>query len=406
MPLFFTKAGRTFISTINGFIDDDCYEKASALTYYSLLAIIPLLAVIFGLAQGFGFEDAIILEINQSFPEQPQLTEKLIEFAQSWLKNIKGGVIVGVGTAILFWTVLGLLSSIETALNTIWKVKNSRHYLQRISNYIAALIIAPLFIVISSSITIFITTQINVTAQNNSLIEAISPFLLASLKLLPYLLSSILFTLIYLFMPNVSVKIKPALFAGVLAGVTFQFWQWFYIKFQIGISSYGAIYGSFAALPLFLIWLQISWLILLAGAEFAVHIEYYLFIPNSKSQSVSEKTLAILMAYRCADAFLKGLPPVSKQKLSLEFGLPLDQTQKLLDALKNAGILSEITLLNNELTYQPAKGLDLISMQSIGDAIDASHNKNAFIPDSPDILEIFNHTNNPKTNISSFCGEK
>lgn len=403
---FFTRTGRTIANVIKGFIDDDCYGKASALTYYTLLAIIPLLAVIFGLAEGFGFENAIEKEITESFPEQPQLTEKMIEFAHSWLKNVQGGLIVGIGTLLLLWTVLGLLSNIEATLNAIWKVKNSRPYLQRISNYLAALIIAPLFIVTSSSITIFLTTQITETAQSSALIEAASPFLLALLKLSPYFLSWILFTLVYIFMPNTLVNIKTGIFAGILAGTAFQLWQWFYIKFQIGVSSYGAIYGSFAALPLFLIWLQVSWLILLAGAEFAVHIENDLFIPNHKFQSVSEKTLALLMTFRCVDAFLKGLPPVTNRILSLEFCLPLNETQDLLDALKSAFILSEVNVSYRELAYQPAKAVDLITMKSVCDAVDNSHNKVAFVPESRELDFILDYLKNIDTKLNDLTDKK
>ena len=129
-PLYwYQRLLRVLSDTFRGFIEDECYLKASALTFYSLLSIVPVLAVLFGIAKGFGFEKNLEFEINQHFIEQKELIEKLIQFAYSWLDTVRGGLIAGVGAVTLLWSVFGLLNNIETALNSIWKTRKERSYL-------------------------------------------------------------------------------------------------------------------------------------------------------------------------------------------------------------------------------------------------------------------------------------
>jgi membrane protein len=365
-----------------GFIEDDCYAKASALTFYSLLSIVPVLAVLFGLAKGFGIDTALELEISARFAGQKELVDKFIQFAYSWLHTVKGGVIAGIGTFALFWSVLGLLSSIETALNAIWKMPVSRSIGRRISDYLATMVICPFFLVTSSSITLFLSTQITQTAQSNVFLEAISPFLLFILKLFPFFLSWILFTFVYFFLPNTKVYMRSAIIAGIIAGTAFQAWQWIYIKFQIGVASYGAIYGSFAALPLFLIWLQISWLILLAGAEMAFEIENDLFIPYRQTIPLSSKAAALLVTYRCIEGFVLGKPPQTDRSLAHELGISLNHLHTLLEALQKERIISAVSYKDRTIGYQPARAVESITFNMVCNAIDKNNELLASVRDS------------------------
>ncbi|CUI16824.1 RNase BN, tRNA processing enzyme [Candidatus Protochlamydia naegleriophila] len=392
-PSFIKRCFRVLVNTGKGFIEDDCYAKASALTFYSLLSIVPVLAVLFGIAKGFGFEKALESEINQQFSEQKELVAKLIEFAYSWLQTVQGGLIAGIGTLTLLWTVFGLLNNIETALNAIWKTRNARPYSRKISDYLATMLVSPLFLVTSSSINVFISTQITQTAQNNILVEAVSPVLIALLKLFPYFLSWVLFTFIYLFMPNTKVYLRSALIAGVIAGTAFQIWQWIYIKFQIGVASYGAIYGSFAALPLFLIWLQFSWNILLAGAEMAFEIENDLFIPARRLTPISNKAIALLITYRCVEAFVKGESPLTDRALSHELGMSLNHLQLVLEALQSDRILSAVSFHDKTIGYQPARAIDSITMKKVCDAVERSERLMASVRESPQMNKITTYLN-------------
>ena len=387
LPLW-RRALRILFDASRGFIEDDCYSKASALTFYSLLSIVPVLAVLFGIAKGFGFDQALEFEISERFAEQRELVDKLIQFAYSWLQNVQGGVIAGIGTVVLLWSVLGLLSNIETTLNAIWKTPVSRPYSRKISDYLATMVICPIFLVASSSITVFISTHITQTAQSNVLVGAISPFILFILKLFPFFLSWILFTFVYLFMPNTKVYFRSALIAGILGGTAFQLWQWIYIRFQIGAASYGAIYGSFAALPLFLIWLQISWLILLAGAELAFEIENDLFIPARHLVPLSSKAAALLITYRCIEAFVKGSQPQTDRFLAHELGISLHHLHHLLETLQRERILSAISYRDKTIGYQPARAVESITFTHVCDAIDKSNELLASVQDSIPLKKI------------------
>lgn len=379
---------RVIYDASRGFIEDECYAKASALTFYSLLSIVPILAVLFGIAKGFGFEQALKTEITTRFAEQHELVEKFIQFAYSLLQNAKGGLIAGIGTIALFWSVLGLLSNVESSLNAIWKTPISRPYRRMISDYLATMVICPIFFVTSSSITVFLITQITQTAQSNVIVEAISPFLLFIFKLFPFFLSWILFTFVYLFMPNTKVFLRSALIAGIIAGTIFQMWQWIYIRFQIGASSYGAIYGSFAALPLFLIWLQVSWIILLAGAELAYEIENDLFIPNRYLVSISTKAAALLITFRCIETFVHARQPQTDRSLAHELGISLNHLHVILETLQKERILSAVSFQDKTIGYQPARAIESITFSMVCNAIDRSNELFASVMDSTPLKKI------------------
>ncbi len=397
---FWQRYWRLIHESIRGFVEDECYAKASALTFYSLLSIVPVLAVLFGIAKGFGFEKALESEILEKFSEQPEVAHKVIQFAYSWLKSVQGGVIAGIGTVLLFWSVVGLLNNIESALNAIWKTRISRPYTRKLSDYLAVMVIAPIFLVTSSSITVFLNTRLTETAQSNLIVGAVSPVLLLILKLFPFFLIWMLFTFVYLFMPNTKVYFKSAVVAGILAGTAFQIWQWIYIKFQIGAASYGAIYGSFAALPLFLIWLQISWLILLSGAEVAVQIENNIFVPNRKLMPLSNKAAALLICYRCIEAFAKGLPALSDHELAQELGMSLNHVHSLVESLQQSGILSAALSADKTFGYQPARSISGITMKMVCNAMDKSAEIPAAVKESPEIERILNYLNQVDTLLS------
>lgn len=399
-PTIWTRILRVIYDSGRGFIEDDCYSKASALTFYSILSIVPILAVLFGIAKGFGLETALESEIGQQFGEQRELVNKLIQFAYSWLHTVKGGVIAGFGVFVLFWSVLGLLSSIETALNAIWKMPISRTIGRRISDYLATILICPFFLITSSSITVWLS-HLTQTAQSNVFVEVVSPLLLFILKFFPFLLSWILFTFIYFFLPNTNVYMRSALIAGVIAGTAFQIWQWLYIKFQIGASSYGAIYGSFAAFPLFLIWLQISWLILLAGAELAFEIENDLFIPYRNIVYLSSKAAALLVTYRCIEAFSQGNPPQTDRSLAHELGISLNHLHTLLEALQKERILSTVFYQDRTIGYQPARAIESITFSMVCNAIDKSNELLASVHDSIAFQRIQEYLKQSSTTLES-----
>jgi membrane protein len=243
------------------------------------------------------------------------------------------------------------------------------------------MVICPFFLITSSSITVWLS-HVTQTVQSNVFVEVVNPLLLFILKFFPFLLGWILFTFVYFFLPNTKVYMRSAVIAGIIAGTAFQIWQWLYIKFQIGASSYGAIYGSFAALPLFMIWLQISWLILLAGAELAFEIENDLFIPYRRTVYLSSKAAALLVCYRCIEAFVRGNPPQTDRTLAHELGISLNHLHTLLEALQKERILSAVVYKDRAIGYQPARAIEAITFTMVCNAIDKSNELLASVRDS------------------------
>lgn len=379
-PSIWTRMMRVIYDTGRGFIEDDCYSKASALTYYSIFSVVPILAILFGIAKGFGLEQALEFEMGERFSEQRELMDKMIQFAYSWLQTVKGDIIAGVGIFALFWSVLGLLNSIESSLNAIWKMPISRSFGRRMSDYLAAIVVCPFFLIVSSSITVWISNLTHIS--ENLFVEVINPLLLFILKLFPFLLSWSLFTFVYYFLPNTKVYIRSAGLAGIIAGTVFQIWQWIYIKFQIGAASYGAIYGSFAALPLFLIWIQVSWFILLGGAEMAFEIENDLFIPYRRLISLSSKAAALLVTYRCVESFVLGQKPQTDQSLAHELGISMNHLHTILETLQEENIIAAISYKDKTIGYQPARAANSITFSLVCNAIDKSNELRASVRDS------------------------
>ena len=264
---FFIKQLRILLLAIRGFHGDKCPLQASALTFYSILSVVPVVAMAFGVAKGFGFQKLLEKQLLEKFPGQEEVMMQVVNFALSLLENTKGGMIAGIGVAVLLWTVIKVLSNIERSFNTIWEIKKSRTFGRKFSDYLSIMLISPILVIMSSSVTVFITTQVTLITEKIALLGIFSSLIFFILKLLPYCLVWILFTFIYILMPNTKVNFSSGFIAGVFAGTIFQLAQWAYIYFQVGVAKYNAIYGSFAALPLFLVWLQLSWLIVLLGAE-------------------------------------------------------------------------------------------------------------------------------------------
>jgi membrane protein len=374
---FLAKITRIAFASARGFQEDDCWLKASALTFYSLLSIVPVLAVAFGIAKGFGFQEHLETEISQKFSEQKEVVDKLIDFSYRTLQNTQSGLIAGIGLIVLFWTVLKLFSNIESSFNSIWKVKKARSFARSFSDYLAMMLFCPIFFFASSSLSVFVLTQITDISKNTGIWETVSPVVLLTLHLFPLVLAWLLFTALYSIMPNTKVPLKYAFIAGVCAGTAYQIVQFLYIQFQIGLSSYGAIYGSFAALPLFLIWLNTSWWIALGGAEIAYHAENdpinFALSSATNRKKADAKVLGLLIIQQCVRAFSSGAPPPSIYDLSSHSGVPVVSVKQMVHQLIDAGLLVEVNWHGNSGEYyQPSRDIKSITLKQVCDALDNS----------------------------------
>ena len=255
------------------YVSDKCAVRASALTFYSVLSLVPVLALLFGIAKGFGFEEKMKNRILESTDQNRDLFVQMFSFAENTLHSAKGGIIAGIGILLLLYTVIKTISLVEDTFNDIWDVKQARTILRKFTDYLSITLLAPLLLVFSGSAAVFLSSNIEEVADKMGILSLVGPLLSFFLNLFPYVLIWLLFLSIYMIMPNRNVKFKSAMIAAILAGSIYQVVSWAYIVFQVGVSKYNGIYGSFAALPLFLIWLQTSWAIVLFGAELSYVIQ-------------------------------------------------------------------------------------------------------------------------------------
>jgi len=367
---FLIKQLRIIILSFRGFDEDKCLLRASSLTFYTLLSIPSIFAMVFGIAKGFGFEKMLERELFNNFPGQDEVLTQIINFSNSLLDNTRGGVIAGIGLAVLFWSVLKVLGHIEAAFNRIWEIKESRSWGRKISDYLSIMLISPLFVIVSGSTTVFIRTQVTQITQSVDLFVVISPIITSMLKLIPYVLIWILFTFIYLIMPNTKVKFKSGLLGGVVAGTLYQLAQLVYIGFQIGVAKYNAIYGSFAALPLFLIWIQVSWWIVLFGAELSFanqNVDTYEYEPDCLEISPTfKKLLTLQIAHLLVHNFSNGANPLTDSQISNKLKIPIRLVHNILFDLVQSGLVSETkTKEYKQFGYQPARDINVLTINYI-----------------------------------------
>ena len=372
---FFIRFLRVIILAVRDFGENKCNFRASALTFYSLLSIVPVIALMFGIAKGFGLQDKVKEQLLAKMQGQEEVVKKVIDFADSMLANTSGGIIAGVGVAFLFWTIISVLSNIENSFNDIWGVKKCRSFGRKFGDYLSIMLVCPILLAISGGATVFVSSQIQTITEKIPLLQNLGPAFWVLFKLLPFCTIWVAFTFVLSFMPNTKVNFKSALIGGIVAGTVFAGVQWAYINFQIGAAKYGAIYGSFAALPLFLIWLQTSWLIVLFGAEVSFahqNVETYEFEPDCRSVSHSFKTLlSLLITQRLVKRFCDGEKPSDASGLSHELEIPVRLVRQILYELSEAGVLSEVRKgEDKELAYQPAIDVDKITVKFVIDRLE------------------------------------
>ncbi|MGD0551214.1 MAG: YihY/virulence factor BrkB family protein [Sedimentisphaerales bacterium] len=360
---------------VRGFNENRCKFRASALTFFSLLSIVPVIALMFGIAKGFGLQERVAAQILEKMKGQEEVANKVITFANSLLDRASGGVIAGVGVVFLFWVIISLLSNIEGSFNDIWGVVKPRTFARKFSDYLVTMLVCPILLAIASGVTIFLSSQIQTLNEKIPMLKDFGPVFWLAMKLLPYLTIWVSFTFIFIFMPNTKVRFVSGLIAGMVAGTLFQLVQWGYVNFQVQITTRYAIYGSFAAMPLFLLWLQISWLIILFGAEVSFahqNVETYEFEPDCLSASHSFKTLlSILITQRLVHRFCAGEKPSNASGLSHELEIPVRLVRQLLYDLSESGILSEVKKgEDKELAYQPATDADKITVKFVIDRLE------------------------------------
>lgn len=383
---------RIFVVTIRGALSEQLSTRASALTYFTLLSLVPILALCFAAAKGFGLEQSLTDLITSSLSDTPEVATWLTTFAQRALDNAKGGIIAAVGIGMLLVSVFKLLTNIENAFNQQWGIDKPREFGQRVKDYTCLLVFAPLLLLASWSATVYMQSAVQVLQEVR--LDIVGNILL---KLLTVVLLGTAFTLLYVVMPNTKVSWKSALIAGGVAGVLFWLLQWAYITFQFGASRAGAIYGSFAFLPLLLAWVQLAWMLVLSGCRLCAAIqntERYNAEQSAQTLSrTAEQTLALEVMLVSVQQFSgSSRHDIGLAELSSRLGLHASYINRAVKALCQAGLLVECqTEENEQQRYTPAYDIHQMSAATIlealgrvGEALPDSHTHAA--PTSEGIL--------------------
>lgn len=360
---FFYRVVKTIVLAIRGFIVDDLNVKASALTYSILFAMIPLIALIIAIAKGFGVDKLIEDSLQGTFIGQANLVPTVMGFVQRYLESTQGGLFIGIGLVILLVSVMNFFIQVENAFNRIWQVKKSRSIIRQFSTYFSAILIIPILIVLSSGLSIFINTALS----QSFLFDVLSPFLRFGVKFSPYFINWVVFTIMYLVIPNTRVRFFNAMLAGILAGSAFQLFQTLYIHGQVYLSRYNVVYGGFAAIPLLLLWLQISCLIILLGAEISYasqNIKNFDYEVDTKNISIRYKNfLTLFITHVIIKQFENQKPSLSSEQIASNFKLPIRLVNQILIQLVEVSVLIEVYNDNMKLkTYQPAIDINQLSV--------------------------------------------
>lgn len=388
---------KTLNLSVRSFMDVDLQMKASALTYSTLLAIVPALAMLFAIGRGFGFQNLLQSELFKYFPSQTEALNQAFTFVDSYLAQSSEGIFVGIGLVFLLWTLISLLMNVEDAFNHIWGVKKGRSFYRKITDYTAIFLILPILMICASGISIFMSTALDLSDR----LYFLSPVVTTLLDVAPFVLTWLFFTGTFMLIPYTKVKFKYALLAGILCGTAFQLLQLLFVTGQIYVSKYNAIYGSFAFLPLLLIWMQLTWVICLSGVVLTYssqNIFRFNFSDNINEISdhyLNEITIIVLAII--LKRFEKSQTPYSKYTISKVYDIPIRLVGEIIDRLVEAGLLVELAPSEDGMAaYQPAVDPQIITVGYVFRKLE-SFGKSGFIPHfTHRFREVLKITNNIK----------
>lgn len=363
--LFFMRQLQVAIIVVRGFVSDGCMLRASALTYTTLLSIVPLLALMFSLIKGFGGQNVLEPFLFKIFTHG---SEEVIGAILSYIENTNFRRLGTVGLVILVATVLTLLSNIEKSFNHIWGVSETRTLIRRFADYFSVVLLSPLLIVAALSLTTTLRNQAFVQRMLETAV--VGEALLLLFNVLPYLAVWAAFTFMYLFMPNTRVQLGPALVGGIFGGTLWQLAQWGYVNFQIGVSRYNAIYGTMAALPILIVWLYVSWMIVLLGLELTYAMQNATIIREEYGEEpvnfASRERVAMTVLLLCSESFYADSTPWNHARLCSELKLSPRLVRSVLNDLVRMGLLARVEDGTGDgFIYHPGRAPEAIEVQAV-----------------------------------------
>lgn len=364
---------KVVVIAVRTFLDDKVMTKAAALTYSTLFAIVPILALIFAVARGFGFENIVTSLLQNGIIGENESLNAVMQFIDGYMQYVSSGAFIGIGLLFLLFSVYSLADGIEGNLNAIWHVKQSRGMGRKITDYFSLILLIPIGIICLSGLSVLASSILS-RMQGFQLLGGFVQFLVFAL---PYLVAGLIFTGFYIFMPNTKVKFKYAVIPGFIAGCLFQVLQKLYFSGQLALSSYNQIYGGFAALPLFLFWLNISWSIILFGCQLAYvsqnndHFNY--FKEPDKISRKHEDFYCLMVLSLICKRFNNHEQALTRKELADKLHIPLRYAVASLDTLTDAKLLETVLKGDErEPAYVPATDTKQLTVVKVLSAINNS----------------------------------
>ena len=380
---------KTIVISVRGFVDDQLNIKASSLTYSVMFAAVPFVALLLAVSKGFGVESFMKNWLVAGLSDASSMIPNMMDFVERYLNTAQGGVFIGIGIVILLWSVMSFFMQVENAFNDIWQVKKSRSFVRQFTIYFSTVLVLPVLIVVSSGLSIYIQTVLS----ESFLYEFISPMYRFGMKLTPFVLNWLLFMLLYVLIPNTKVGFVNALIAGIVAGTVFQLFQALYISGQINLSRYNIVYGGFAAIPLLLLWLRISCLIVLFGAELSYAMQnthFFEYETDTKNISRRYKNfITVFVAHVIVKQFEQQLPALSSDDISQKYNLPIRMINQVLTELTDSNILISIyNETSRAKTYQPAFDINKLTFHTLFEKLE-THGAEMFLTNKNERLDEF-----------------
>ena len=343
---YFEKQILLVLTVYKNYNDGQTKLWTASLTYYSILAIVPIIALTLGVTKGFGIDSFFEEKIYSMIPESKEGAMMIIDTSKKLLNSTKGSVLTGVGVVILLWSIIKLLLMLENAFNRIWKVKRNRSIIRRMIDYVAIVFLGSIFFAIVLTAISFSSYKLRTFSSDFSYGHLITFFL----NLAGFLIIILLFTCIYMIIPNTKVKFKSALVAGIATTIMFFILKFIFFHLQASISQYNAIYGSLSFIPIFLIWVQYIWMSILVGAQISFssqNLEKYSVYRSSEKMPIKlKKELSILVVYFISKRFHEVRIPYSSRELAKILSVEIPVIRDIINDLEDMEIINEIA--NND----------------------------------------------------------
>ena len=403
---WYIKLIKTLNLTVKSFLNANLQSQAAALTYHTILALVPALAILFAIGRGFGFHNLLETQLFNYIPAQKETLDTVVGFVDAYLAQSSQGIFVGIGIALLLWTMISLMSNIEWAFNSIWGIKQGRSIWRKITDYTAMLLILPVLMICSSGLSLFMTS----TLQNLFAFDFMSPVISILLKCASYIFTWLFFAAMFMLIPNTKVKFKNALIAGVFTGTGFLILQWIFVSGQMYVSKYNAIYGSFSFLPLLLIWLQFTWVIILSGIAICYSSQsIYRFNFSDKINIISKdyrSKITLAMMAIIVRHFDNGNKAITLDDFTNKYDFPPRIAIEIIEELVEAQLVSKTILIDKdeEIGLQPAVDINKLSIAYVLNRLD-NHGASGFVPNfNTNFSEISKALDNIESVITNNAG--